>query len=116
METVKCPYCGHEQYIDHADGYGYDEGVLFTQVCACCEKEFSYHTTILLSYEVHKCDCHNGKKHKFVFRPAFPICASQMVCSICDERRDLTEKERRRFHVNTREEYFKQLQKIDRHG
>ena len=25
METVKCPYCGEEQYIDHEDGYGYEE-------------------------------------------------------------------------------------------
>ena len=61
MSDVCCPYCDYGQYIDHEDGYGYQEDELYTQTCINCDKEFDYYTSINYYYTVL---CSNGK-HKF---------------------------------------------------
>lgn len=55
MSDVKCPYCGHEQEINHDDGYGYEEGETHEQQCFECEKYFDFTTSISFSYNVY-CD------------------------------------------------------------
>ncbi len=111
MEKAECPYCGHEQYIDHTDGYGYEEGQVYFQRCHECDKEFAYNTIISFDYEARKCDCHNGEDHKWKLTPTFPKCLSEMECTECGERRSLTEEERQKFGVETKAEYFEKLKK-----
>lgn len=111
METVKCPYCGEEQYIDHEDGYGYEENQTYNQTCCNCEKVFAYQTSIHFSYDVKKCGCMNGEDHKWKLTSTSPKCASQMECTECGERRELTVEERTEFGIETKEEYFEKLEK-----
>ena len=55
MSDVKCPYCGHEQEINHDDGYGYEENENYEQQCFECEKYFNFTTSISFNYNVY-CD------------------------------------------------------------
>ena len=52
MSDVECPYCGHEQEINHDCGYGCNEGFDYEQDCINCGKAFKFTTSITLSYEV----------------------------------------------------------------
>lgn len=52
-DDVKCPYCGHEQDIDHDDGYGYAEDGDYEQTCVECGREFNFTTSISYSYNVY---------------------------------------------------------------
>ena len=63
MKDIECPECGHEQDIDHDDGYGYDEGFRYEQECSKCEKTFVFTTSISYYYRAHKAPCLNGSPH-----------------------------------------------------
>jgi hypothetical protein len=52
MSDVKCPYCDHEQEINHDDGYGYSEDSYHEQECTACCRYFHFQTSISFSYEV----------------------------------------------------------------
>ena len=52
MDPVKCPYCKHEQDINHDDGYGYEENARHCQSCSNCNKEFKFTTEISYHYDV----------------------------------------------------------------
>ena len=49
---VKCPYCKHEQEINHDDGYGYEENRDYEQDCFSCEKTFNFTTAISFDYDI----------------------------------------------------------------
>ena len=57
MSDVKCPYCKHEQEINHDDGYGYGDGEDYEQECASCEKTFNFITSVSFDYGV---ECQEG--------------------------------------------------------
>ena len=44
MNDIECPYCGHEQEVNHDDGYGYKEDELHEQQCCECGKYFVFTT------------------------------------------------------------------------
>ena len=90
---IKCPYCEIEQEINHDDGYGYEEDVLYEQVCGNCDKTFTYRTSITFYYEAYKADCLNGSNHCFKSSITVPIEYTKMRCRDCDESREPTEKE-----------------------
>lgn len=55
MSDVECPYCGHQQEINHDDGdYGIEDGCMFEQECVECEKTFNFTTYVLLYYRAFK--------------------------------------------------------------
>lgn len=54
MSDVKCPYCEHEQEINHDDGYGYEDGEDYEQECVSCEKTFDFTTCVSFDYYVHR--------------------------------------------------------------
>ena len=93
MSDVKCPYCGHEQDIDHDDGYGYEEDRKHQQQCGECEKTFTYTTAIWFSYSAQQADCLNGAEHSYSASVTFPPEYSKMTCSVCLKHRDPTEEE-----------------------
>jgi len=92
-KEIKCPYCGHEQDINHDDGYGYAEDEVFNQQCDKCDKYFVFTTSISFYYEAQKADCLNDGNHDFHPNHTYPKEFTKMVCTICDERRDPTEDE-----------------------
>jgi len=53
MSDVICPYCEHEQDINHDDGYGLEDGGTFEQHCTECEALFKFTTTISTRYRVY---------------------------------------------------------------
>lgn len=63
MRDVECPYCEHEQDIDHDDGYGYEEDAVYEQECPACGKTFVYTTSVSYHYGVKRADCLNGGEH-----------------------------------------------------
>lgn len=108
-KDVDCPYCGFPQNINHDDGNGYDENVLHQQGCKKCGKTFVFETAVSFSYSVFQADCLNGSRHKWEITTTQPKCCSKMECSICGERRELTEEERKQYGVETISEYRAKL-------
>lgn len=62
---VECPYCEAGQYIDHEDGYGYEEESFHEQQCGECKKTFTFTTSISYYYESYKAGCLNGDDHNW---------------------------------------------------
>lgn len=93
MSDVKCPYCGHEQDIDHDDGYGYEEGKMHQQECSECEKTFAYQTGIIFHYWPRKADCLNGADHEYERTFTYPRELTKMRCNVCWQKRDPTDEE-----------------------
>lgn len=64
-KDVKCPYCGADVEINHDDGYGLEEDLIFSQECDWCAKEFVYTICIEIHYDAKRADCLNGSPHKY---------------------------------------------------
>jgi hypothetical protein len=109
---LECPYCEKELEINHDDGFGYQEGVKHQMECSHCNKSFVFETSISFYYEPEKADCLNGGEHDYQKTRTHPEEFSQMQCSMCDDTRELTDAERAKFNIGTKEDYFKSLEKI----
>lgn len=106
---IKCPYCEKELDINHDDGFGYEEGVKHKMECTHCEKSFVFETSISFYYEPEKADCLNNDKHDYKITTTCPKELSQMECTKCGDRRELTDSERTEFNIGTKESYFEAL-------
>ena len=93
MKDIECPYCEHEQEINHDDGYGYEEGELYQQQCSNCDKFFVYTTSISYYHEATKADCLNDSEHTFRATSTYPKECTRMECTQCGEIRQPTEEE-----------------------
>ena len=100
MKDVNCPYCNHEQYINHDDGYGYSEDEKHTQECEGCKKTFVYTTYISYNHEASKADCLNGAEHTYKPTTTHPRLYTKMECEHCGEQRSLTEEEWKELNVS----------------
>jgi len=107
---LECPYCGKGLNICHDDGFGYDEGVAHEMECRHCEKTFVFYTSVSYSYDPYKADCLNDGKHNWKLTDTWPEEFSEMECTMCLARRDLTEEERLEHNLGTKEDYFKKLE------
>lgn len=96
---VECPYCGTYLYIDHDDGYGYEEDVKHQQVCDSCEKTFTYLTTITYDYEAEKAECLNGGEHNYKPTRTFPKQYTKMECMACGDIRKPTDIEKKIYQI-----------------
>mgnify|MGYP003437627122 CR=1 FL=1 len=110
MSDIECPYCGKEQDINHDDGAGYTEGVAEQQTCDDCGNTFAYTTEISFSHTAYKADCLNDGEHDYQLTHTSPKEFSKMECSMCDDSRELTEAERIKFGIGTKEDLFKRLE------
>jgi len=109
---VECPYCKKEFAINHDDGdFGYENDIAHRQSCPHCEKAFVFYTKISFHYEAKEAECLNNGKHDFKITNTFPKEFSQMECSMCEQRRELTEEERLEFKVGTKQSYMESLNK-----
>lgn len=106
---LECPYCDAELEICHDDGFGYEEGVKHQMECSTCGNKFIFETSISFYYEPEKADCLNGSDHDYKITRSYPKCFSKMRCSMCDDTRDLTKEERKKYNIETEEEYFNSL-------
>lgn len=108
-EDVECPYC--EKWLDicHDDGFGYEENVLHEQECPHCEKQFVFSTSISFYFEAKKADCLNGVEHEYKRTHTYPEEFSQMECTMCDDKREMTDQERAEFGIDTKQSYFDKL-------
>lgn len=92
MSDINCPYCDKEQDINHDDGRGYLEDELHRQECDC-GKTFIFTTSLSYYYEPYKADCLNGGEHDWHPTHTYPKRFTKMQCSMCAERREMTEDE-----------------------
>lgn len=99
MSDIECPYCGHEQEVNHDDGANYDESVTHQMECYECEKEFVFTTCISFDYYPEKADCLNGGAHDFKPTCTVPRQYTKMQCTMCDEKRSCTANEMREVCV-----------------
>lgn len=104
-----CPYCDAALNINHDDGFGYEEDIKHEMECEKCNKSFVFTTAIIFNYEAEKADCLNDGLHDYQLSHTSPKAFSKMICSMCDDQRELTEDERIINNIPTRQEYFKQL-------
>jgi len=108
---IECPYCEKELDINHDDGFGYEEGVKHQQTCGCCGKSFVFETSISFYYEPDKADCLNDDNHDYKMTTTVPMEFSQMECTMCGDRREMSNEERAKFNLGTKESYFESLKK-----
>ena len=85
MNDITCPYCGHEQEVNHDDGFGCTEDITEEMECSECEKSFVFRTSIHFYYSPSKADCLNGSDHKYEKTFTSPVCATKWRCVDCDE-------------------------------
>jgi len=110
MKDIECPYCGFEQNINHDDGQGYTEDEKHNQECENCGKTFIYETTICFYYDVFKAPCLNDESdHQYELQQVYPREFAHMECKICGDIRSLTNEERIKFNIGTKEDFFKSL-------
>jgi endogenous inhibitor of DNA gyrase (YacG/DUF329 family) len=110
MRDVNCPYCGKEIDINHDDGYGYQENIIYQEWCSSCQKYFGYTTTVTFSYDVHKAECMNDGNHEWQMTDTTPQYFTVMECPNCGIERPLTEEERIANKVPSREDYLKSIE------
>lgn len=99
MKDVECPYCGHEQDINHDDGYGYSESEIHNQQCSNCDKYFTFTTSISFYYEVGKADCLNGSNHNWQPTITYPKYMTKMHCPDCGQERKPTKEEKELYQI-----------------
>jgi len=109
---LECPYCEKELNICHDDGFGYAEDVKHQMECDNCGKSFVFQTSISFYYEPEKADCLNDGNHDYKMTATAPKEFTQIECTMCGERRELTDNERTEFKIGTKESYFKNLNNI----
>lgn len=93
MNDIECPYCNHEQEVNHDDGHGYEEDKLHQQQCDSCDKYFTYTTHISYYYDAYTADCLNDSEHTFKATSTYPKECTRMECTQCGETRQPTEYE-----------------------
>lgn len=87
-KDIDCPYCNHEQDINHDDGFGYEENTAHEMECKSCGKSFVFHTSVIYNYEPQKADCLNGKEHKWVKVEHYPDMWEKWErCTDCEAER-----------------------------
>lgn len=87
MHETECPYCNKKVWINHDDGYGYEENETYIQECDMCKKTFTYTTMITFSYEAKQAPCQNGESHslKEIHRYPKEFAIGIKRCKWCDE-------------------------------
>jgi hypothetical protein len=100
---IECPYCEKGLEICHDDGFGYQEGVKHQMECSHCQKSFVFETEIIFYYEAQKADCLNDGNHDYQLTYTFPKEFSKMECSMCGDKREMTENERLKFNIGTKQ-------------
>jgi len=109
MKDLECPYCEQELEINHDDGFGYDENEKHQMQCEHCDKHFVFETEISFYYYPEKADCLNDGKHSWKKTNHYPVEFSVMECTMCDEKRDLTDEERKEYNIGTKKEYYEKI-------
>ena len=106
---MECPYCGEWLEVDHDDVLVYEQDVKHEMQCSECEKHFVFMTSISYNYESDKADCLNGGDHNWELSHTAPSFMSRMLCTTCDESRELTDQERKKYNIESKESYFNKL-------
>lgn len=106
---LNCPYCDEGLEVCHDDGFGYEENTKHEMSCDSCGKEFVFTTSIMYLYEPEQADCLNDGKHDYKCSKTYPPEFSTMICTMCDDKRELTEEERVKFGIGTKDSYFHNL-------
>ena len=82
METIECPYCGHE--YDYDGDYSFSQDETWEEECPKCEKLFMLTGWYEASFSSEKADCLNGGEHDYKPVKHFPRYWPDMVrCSSC---------------------------------
>ena len=92
LENAQCPYCRESLYIDFRNkDEELFENELYIEECPNCGKRFAFEIYISYDCDTYKADCQNeGGEHNWEITKTYPVVASEMVCSMCGERRSLT--------------------------
>lgn len=106
---LECPYCEKELDINHDDGFGYEEDVKHEMECPYCEKRFVFTTSVLFCYKPEKADCLNNGNHDYELTHTYPKEFSKMRCSMCGDEREMTDEERIKFNIGTKQSYMDSL-------
>ena len=100
---IECPYCNEPLDINHDDGQGYEEDKVHEQQCRHCDKNFTFTTSIMYSYDAQQAPCLNDGEHDWT--PIISTLKGRERCSYCDEERiadkELYEKSFRNEPIDT---------------
>lgn len=108
MYRFYCPYCNNE--IEHnLDDFDLLSEEPFFIECPHCDKVVKMHSSVIIDVWPEKCQC-QLEDHEYELSLAYPNCCSTMMCKHCGQERPLTEEERKKYNIQTKEEYFKSLE------
>ena len=115
MSDVNCPYCDKELYINHDDGYGYNEDEIYTQECEFCNKTFTYTVFISYSYTAKEAPCQNGEPHNLKTIKGIPeeLFKYKARCIWCNEE-VITDKAKHEKSVKKLNEFYKNAKLFDK--
>lgn len=103
MYKLECPYCGEEQ--TDPDLGGADQETTIIHECESCGKSFTFSYSLSIDYESAEAPCLNGDEHSWSCSWTYPEYLKKMRCIYCDEARELTDEERKKYNVPTRAEW-----------
>lgn len=106
---LECPYCKKELDVYTDDGFSYEEDIKHEMECPYCKKRFIFTTLMSFEFVPEKADCLNDGKHDYQLTHTNPKEFSKMRCSMCDEERELTDNERIKYNIGTKQSYMDSL-------
>ena len=106
---ITCPYCGTEQTLDPEDIEFEDEYKTQTWCCKC-DKAINITVHIDVDLDAEECPC-QLEHHKYRLQHVWPKAFAKWECESCGDIKELTDAQRKRLGIQTKEEYFKELEK-----
>lgn len=108
---ITCPYCGTEQTLDFdSDGIEYEDWYKSQVYCCECDKVINITVHIDVSLEAEECPC-QLEHHKYRLQHVNPMAFAKWECESCGTMKELTDAQRKRLGIQTKEEYFEEIGK-----
>ena len=104
---ITCPYCGAKQTLD-SDEIEYEDEYQSQVHCCECEKIINITVHIDVNLEAKECPCQLGH-HKYRLLHVNPMAFTKWECESCGTTKELTDAQRKRLGIQTKEEYFEEL-------
>lgn len=104
---ITCPYCGHKQNLDPEE-IEYEDEAVFQTKCEECEKVMNVTVSLSIDLEADKCPC-QLEHHKYRLQHVNPRAFAKWECESCGETKELTDAQRKRLGIQTKDEYFEEL-------
>ena len=93
--TLTCPYCHKGMKVSPDTDIGDKDDEVYKQQCPHCNNTFTFRTWVERHFISHTASCLNPNgAHEWKLEKRVPTVKSEMVCTICHDKRALTYEEK----------------------